>query len=70
MLQEVEVDNTVGCDENDDVTCRMVNSEKVINVEDASSIKKLTPRHIQGHNLSYLYLSQTKMVDVVEWLLI
>lgn len=46
MLEEiVEVDNTVRCDENDDVTRRMVNSEKVINVEDASSVKKLTPRH-------------------------
>jgi len=45
MLEEVEVDNTVRCDENDDVTCWTVNSEKVINVEDVSSIKKLTPRH-------------------------
>lgn len=45
MLEEVEVDNAVRCDENDDVTCQMVNSEKVINVEDASSVKKLTPRH-------------------------
>lgn len=46
MLEEVfEVDNAVRYDENDDVTCRMVNSEKVINVEDASSVKKLTPRH-------------------------
>lgn len=45
MLEEVEVDNTMRCDENDDVTCQMVNSEKVINVEDATSVKKLTPRH-------------------------
>ena len=45
MLGEVEEDNTVRCDENDDITCRMVNSEKVINVEDATSVKKLTPRY-------------------------
>jgi len=58
-----EAGSPVRCDENDDVTCRMVNSEEIINVEDASSVKKLTPRHlrhIQGHDLSYLYLSQTR----------